>query len=251
LFVFIFITINSAFGLAYFLIADGIENVHPGSFRDVFFFSVQTLSTIGYGKMVPLSLAANMVVTCEVMVGIIFTAVTTGLVFSKFSRPMARVVFSNVAVITVHDGMPHLMLRLANERDSRIVDARIQVALLRKETSPEGHLMRRFHDLALLRHQIPFLQLSWTVMHPIDSDSPLHEATTDTLRDWDLEIVVSLTGLDETFSQTVHSRHSYIVDDIVFDADFVDVMRRREPDNGIDVDLSRIHDVRPSNIHKK
>lgn len=245
LFVASFLSINCIFGIIYFYIADGIENARLGSFRDGFFFSVQTLSTIGYGKMVPISLAANIVTTCEVMVGIIFIAVVTGLVFSKFSRPTARVMFSNVAVIDIMDGVPHLVLRVANERSNRIVDARIQVHLLRKETSAEGHTMRRFYDLALSRDKMPILQLSWTVMHSMDIGSPLFGLTLDTLKEWDAEFIVSLSGFDETFSQTIHARHSYIADDIVFDATFVDIIKRSEAENAIFVDLSKIHDVRP------
>lgn len=243
LFIASYLFINSFFGLIYLAVADGIENAHRGSFRDSFFFSVQTLSTIGYGKLVPISLTANVVVACETMIGILFAAVVTGLVFSKFSRPTARVLFSDVAVINLFYGVPHLMLRVANERNNRIVDARMQVTVLRKETSAEGHVMRRFYDLHLVREQIPILQLSWTVMHKMDESSPLYGLTRARLEEWDAEFIVSLSGLDETFSQTVHARHSYIAEDIVFDATFVDIIRRRDEGNDIEIDLSKIHDV--------
>ena len=168
------------------------------------------MATIGYGKMTPSGAAANLLVTLEALAGFGYFAVVTGLIFSKFSRPTARVLFSDVAVICPYDGVPHLMLRLANERGNRIVDADIRLVALRKEKSQEGHEMRRFHDLALLRHRVPMMQLTWTVMHRIDEKSPLYNATPQSLRDGDVELIVSLTGLDETLSQTIHARYSYL-----------------------------------------
>jgi inward rectifier potassium channel len=244
LFVSSFLLINLIFASVYYVIG-GIENTDPDSFTDAFFFSVQTLSTVGYGHWSPISLAANITVAIEAMVGILFAAVATGIIFSKFSRPTARVIFSNVAVINSFNGTPHLMFRVANQRNNRIVDARIHVALLRKETSSEGHRMRIFHDMELVRRQMPLLQLSWTVMHPLDKNSPLYGVNAEKLKEWDGEILVSLSGIDETFSQTVHARHSYLPDDIVPDAVFVDVVTRHEEDNGVEVNLARFHDTAP------
>lgn len=241
----IYFSINLAFACVYLLIDHGIENALSGSFTDAFFFSVQTFSTIGYGRMAPLGLTANLAVTAEVLIGFIFFAVTTGLLFSKFSRPTARVLFSNVAVICPYEGKPHLMIRLANQRNNRIVDANVHVVMLRKETTKEGHSMRRFYDLPTVRARIPILQLTWTLMHPIDEQSPLYGATEDTLREWDAEILVSLMGLDETFSQTIHTRWSYIVDDIHCDAMFEDVIQRQEADNGIIIDYTKFHTTHP------
>lgn len=239
-----YIGINLFFACIYYSLDGAIENAAPGSFADVFFFSVQTLSTIGYGKMDPVGIAANLVVTAEVLTGFIFYAMVTGIVFAKFSRPTARVLFSNVAVICPYEGKPHLMMRLANQRHNRIVDANVHVAMLRKETTSDGHSMRRFVDIPLVRNRMPILQLSWTLMHHIDEQSPLYGATTDTLRTWDAEILISLVGLDETFSQTIHTRWSYIVDDIHYDRVFEDVIKRREADNGIDIDYTKFHNVR-------
>ena len=240
-----YIFINLIFAWLYSLSKGGIENAAHGSFTDVFFFSVQTLSTIGYGKMAPTGLTSNLIVTAEVLTGFIFYAMVTGIVFAKFSRPSARVLFSNTAVICPYNGTPHFMMRMANRRHNRIVDANVHMVLLRKETDDEGHSMRRFHDLALVRSRMPVLQLTWTLLHPIDEHSPLYGADDETLRLWDAEILVSLTGLDETFSQTVHARQSYIADDIHCNARFEDVIRRRETDNGIDLDYTGFHTVRP------
>ena len=238
------LSINILFALGYLAIGDGIENARPDSFADAFFFSVQTLATIGYGKMAPQGLAANLLVTAETITGFCFFAVVTGLVFSKFSRPTARVLFSNVAVICPYNGVPHLMLRLANERNNRIVDANVHLVLLREETTKEGHDMRRFHDLKLVRSRTPVIRLTWTVMHPIDEHSPLYNATPEKLRESETEIIVSLTGLDETLSQTIHARYSYIAEEIKCNATFEDVLLQRD-DGRITVDYRHFHNIKP------
>jgi inward rectifier potassium channel len=240
----LYLSINILFMLAYIYLGSGISHARPGSFIDAFFFSVQTMSTIGYGNMSPVGLATNLLVTLQVLNGFGFFALVTGLVFSKFSRPTARVMFSNVAVICPYNGVPHFMFRLANERNNRIVDANIHVAILKKETTTEGHEMRKFHDLKLLRSRNPILQLSWSVMHMIDETSPLYHATPENLREWDAEIIVSLTGLDETLSQTIHARFSYIAEDIICNSTFVDILKRKENGRGVDVDYSHFHEVK-------
>jgi len=239
----LYLGINLLFALAYLAIG-GIEHAQPGSFADAFFFSVQTLSTIGFGRMAPVGLVANVLVTLEALTGFGFFALVTGLVFSKFSRPTARVLFSEVAVICPYDGVPHLMLRLANERSNRIVDANLHMVMLRKEVTQEGHQMRRFHDLKLVRSRIPILQLTWTAMHRIDGESPLHNATPLALRDIEAEIVVSLTGLDETLSQTIHARTSYVAEEIICGSAFVDILKRSD-DGRVEVNYNLFHEVRP------
>ncbi len=240
-----YLTLNLMFAWAYMAVGDDILNARPGSYADLFFFSIQTFATIGYGNMIPRGLAANVLVTVEAMTGFLFYAMMTGLVFSKFSRPTSRVVFSNVAVICPYNGVPHLMLRLANERGNRIVDARAQMAMLRNETTAEGHRMRRFHDMKLMRSSVPLLQLTWTTLHPIDEHSPLYGMTVEDLKETDAEIIVSLTGLDETFSQTIHARFSYRHDEIVFGAAFEDILHRSNA--GMEIHFDRFHDIRMLN----
>src|SRR5208337_4984173 len=155
---------NAAFALVYVLGGDSIENARPGSFTDAFFFSVQTMATIGFGKMVPRTGLANVLVTLESLVGLLGLAIATGLVFAKFSRPTARVLFSRVAVISPWDGVRSLMFRMANERDNRIIEAQVHVVLMRNEATAENVLVRRVHDLALLRHNNPSFALSWTAI---------------------------------------------------------------------------------------
>jgi inward rectifier potassium channel len=233
---------NSLFAAAYLLDPNGIQNARPGSFVDAFFFSVQTMSTIGYGTMVPRTFYANVLVSIEALVGLLSLAMVTGLIFAKFSRPTSRVLFSRLAVVTRRDGMPCLMFRVANQRGNQIVEARIHVVLALTETTAEGEVIRRLHDLELSRATNALFALSWTALHPITERSPLYRATTESLRTSEAEVIVSLTGLDETFSQTVHARHSYTVDEIVWGARFVDIISRAP--NGVRrVDYAHFHDV--------
>lgn len=236
---------NCLFALAYLLAGDSLQGGRPGSFADAFFFSVQTMATIGYGHLLPQTLWANLLVVFESLVGLLGLAVVTGLIFAKFSRPTARVLFSRVAVIGRWDGVPALMFRMANQRGNQIAEARVHVVLARNETTTEGEVFRRLHDLELIRNQTALFALTWTAIHPLRDNSPLHAATPASLAQTEAEIIVSLTGLDESFSQTVHARHSYRVDDIIWGARFVDVLARL-PDGRRRIDYAHFHDVTAS-----
>jgi len=181
IFVSVFLVTNALFALGYVAGTDSIENARPGSFVDAFFFSVQTMATIGYGKLAPRTLYANVLVTVEVLIGVVGLAIATGLAFAKFSRPTARVLFSGRVVIAPHEGVPSLMFRMANARGNNIVEAQLHVVLAREETTREGEAMRRFHDLRLLRPQTALFTLSWTAIHPITDGSPLAGATPEDL----------------------------------------------------------------------
>ena len=236
---------NAAFAMVYVLGGDSIENAHPGSFTDAFFFSVQTMATIGFGKMVPRTGLANVLVTLESLVGLLGLAIATGLVFAKFSRPTARVIFTRVAVISQWEGVRSLMFRMANERGNRIIEAQVHVVLMRTEATAENVLVRRVHDLALLRNNNPSFGLSWTAIHPINERSPLWGATPVSLAANDDEIVVSLTGLDETYSQTIHARHAYAADEIICGVRFADILTRL-PDGRMQIDYGHFHDIVPA-----
>jgi inward rectifier potassium channel len=240
----IFLVINTGFAVAY-LLTDGISGARRGSFWDAFFFSVQTMGTIGYGTMSPANFAANVLVTLESMVGLLGLAMVTGLVFSKFSRPVARVMFSKVAVITHRDGVPTLMLRVANERANHIVEAQLRLALLRNERTLEGEWVRRIQDLSLVRSQSPAFTLSWTVLHPILPNSPLYGATAQKMAEQEYEIIVTLTGIDETLSQNIHARHSYQAGEIVWNARFADVLTIL-PDGRRQLNYAKFHEVIPA-----
>lgn len=237
-----FLGVNLVFALLYAADRGGIANARPGNYVDAFFFSVQTLGTLGYGVMAPRSLYANLVVTAESFTGILIIALFTGIIFARFSRPFARVVFSKVAVVTPFDGVPTLMFRAANQRGNSILDAHIAVSLARNYTTNEGVSMRRFHELKLLRDSNPLFALSWTVMHPIDQASPLFGLGLAEMIEQDMEIVVMLSGMDETIADHIYTRHSYMAEEILWNRRFVDVISvaggRRV------VDLNRFHETR-------
>jgi inward rectifier potassium channel len=237
-----FLVVNTGYALLYASIGDGIENARAGSLGDAFFFSVQTLATIGYGKMAPRTLAANLVVSAEALMGMIGLAVTTGLVYARFARPTARVIFSDRAVIRTFQGVPSLLFRMGNARVNQIVEARLKVTLLADERTAEGETIRRVHDLRLLRSEQSMFALTWTVVHPIGEDSPLRGETPDSLRAKRAAIVVSLTGLDEGLAQTIHARGGYSADQIVWNARHADILSTR-PDGTPVVDYRRFHDT--------
>jgi inward rectifier potassium channel len=238
-----YLAINVVFALAYLTIGpDGIENARAGAFDDAFFFSVQTLATIGYGKLVPRSDAANWVVTLESVLGLLLFAMTTGIVFTRFAKARARVLFGARAVVTTYDGKPAFMFRMANERGNQIAEATVSATLLRTETLKEGTTMRRQYDLDLVRsHSIVFI-LTWTVIHVIDERSPLYGMTVESLAAGEIEVVVAVHGFDETVSSTIHARHSYLPEEIHFDARLADILTKL-PDGRRQIDFTRFHEV--------
>jgi inward rectifier potassium channel len=239
-----YLLLNLLFALGFTLLPGSIANAEPGSFADAFSFSVQTFATIGYGAMAPASRAGHVLMVLEAFVGMLTTALVTGAVFAKFSRPTARVRFAKVAVVQPRNGQPHFMFRMANERGNQIVEARVQLAMALWERTSEGELMRRFFDLKPVRAQNMMFALSWTAMHAIEPDSPLYGQTQASLRDAEAELVVSLVGTDETMAQTVHARWSYLADEILFDHRYVDMIRFLP--NGLRaVELERIDEVEP------
>lgn len=232
---------NSIFALIYW-IDGGVAGARRGSFSDMFFFSVQTMATIGYGRMSPTTFLSNAVMSFEALFGLVGLALMTGLVFAKFSLPTARVRFSNLAVVSRHNGEPTLMFRMANLRANRIVEATIHVALTRVEKTAEGETVRRWYDLAMQRERSALFALSWTAQHRIDQTSPLFGATRESLTSQDAGLTVSIIGLDETFSQTVHARHFYAADAILFGKRLVDIMTFT-PGAGAAVDYAHFDDV--------
>ncbi len=238
-----YLAVNSVFAVGYWALGDAIENARPGSLLDCFFFSVQTLATIGYGKFAPGTVGANLLVTVEALLGMIGLAVTTGLVFARFSRPTARILFSRVAVVAPYDGVPSLMFRMANARGNQIVEARLRLTLIRDELTAEGQRVRRLHDLGLRRSEHGAFALSWTAIHPIDEASPLHGFDSDMLVSSMADVVASLTGIDESIAQTVHARHGYRAEDIRWNMRFVDILQS-DPRRSV-IDYTRFHEVEP------
>lgn len=219
---------NAGFAVLYWLDPGGIENARAGSYADAFYFSIQTLATIGYGRFAPLDTYSHLLVTVESAVGLLWSALTTGLVFAKFARPTARVMFSRVAVITSRDGVPSLVFRLANERSNQIVEAQLRLTAFRTEKTLEGETVRRYHDLPLVRSQSPMFTLSWTAVHQITESSILYNQTPESLLAAEVEILVTFIGVDNTFAQTVHARHNYSVSDLRWNERFLDILHRDE-----------------------
>jgi inward rectifier potassium channel len=235
--------VNIFFGLLYWLDPNGIENARPGSFADAFFFSVQTLATVGYGRFNPDSLYANILSSVEIFVGLLGLSMMTGLLFARFSVPRARVLFSDLVTVSTYEKQRTLMFRVANQRHNYILQAAVRVTVLRDQVSAEGERFRRFHDLHLVRNSTPILALSWTVMHIIDQSSPLYGLDNYDLGD--LVIIVSLIGTDETFSQPIQARKEYAAEDIRWGYRFVDIMRNTESGRRI-IDYRHFHDVQPA-----
>lgn len=239
-----YLAANALFAAGYLALGDDIENATPGSFSDAFFFSVQTMATIGYGKMSPKTLGAHLLVSVETVVGMLGLATMTGLVFTKFARPTARVLFSAVAVVRPYEGVPSLMIRMANARASQIVEATLSMVLVRGEVTSEGEQVRRIRDLKLVRGRSAMFALTWTAIHPIDEDSPLYGQDAAAYRASDADLIVSLTGLDESLAQTVHARHAYRADEVRFGHRFVDVLAVR-PDGVREIDYGRFDETEP------
>jgi len=241
-----YLALNGGFGVAFLLCGPGALVGGAGSaFGRAFFFSVETFSTIGYGNVVPVGLAANLVVTLEALVGLLWLALATGLLFARFSRPTARVVFSRTAVIAPYRGIKAFEFRIANVRSSQLIEVSATVMLARFEEAG-GRQVRRFYNLALERSSVVFFPLSWTIVHPIDETSPLKDLTRDDLRRSDGEFLVLLSGVEETFAQRVHVRSSYKWDEVVWGARFSDILDHPKGDEPITMDVSRLHAIEPA-----
>jgi len=224
----LYLGVNVLFASAYLLFGSGIENMRSHSFQDAFFFSVQTLATIGYGKMVPITFAANIIVTIEALCGLLGVAMITGLMFAKFSRPTARVLWSRVLTVAPHDGIPAMMFRLANERQNQIVEATMRFLMVRVETTKEGMRVRRVYDLPLQRSQSGVFALSWLAIHRITKESPLHGQTLEQLAKAGVQFSAQMSGIDDSFAQNVNARAAWSVDDVRLGEQFEDILRTGE-----------------------
>jgi inward rectifier potassium channel len=240
----IFVLFNLLFAEIYNLGVAPIANAKPGSFSDLFFFSVETTSTVGYGDMHPQTMYGHMVATVENFFGLVSLAVMTGLVFSRFSRPRARLIFANNPVITIHNGAPTLMLRVANARNNFISDASAKLWIIRGVTSAEGRRSVTFLPMQLERSDNPVFALSWTLFHKIDADSPLHGMSAEDLVASDMNFALTINGLDETSAQVVHSRNRYSAQDLRVGHEFVDIIHVDE-EGMRHMDYAKIHDTRP------
>jgi inward rectifier potassium channel len=241
-----YFTIHLLFAALYELDDNAITNAPNGDYLDAYFFSVQTMMTIGYGSMAPATTWANVLVTIEAFFGMFTTAILTGLVFARFARPTANVLFSNVVCIATHEGKPTLMMRCANARGNRIVEACMSVTLALTVRTKEGHTFRKIKEVPLVRSKNSMFFVSWTAMHVIDEESPLRGETHASLDTQAAELLVVLTGIDEDLGATVHARQAYGAEDIRFDHRFVDVISLTPGSHGLrEIDYGKFHDTVP------
>jgi inward rectifier potassium channel len=238
------IGINAIFAVLYAADPGCVSGARPGDLEDAFYFSVQTFATIGYGAMAPATRFGHAVVVVEALVGTLGVALVTGVTFAKFARPTGRILFAAKAVISVRDGVPHLVFRLANWRGNMVVEGHLRAFVLRRHKTGEGETMRVPVDLPLVRDRTAMFALTWVPMHRIDRSSPFWGGADELakLKAEHAEIFLSFSGLDETSGQQIHARHNYSLDDIVYNARFVDVLTI-DDDGRRTVDYAGFHDL--------
>ena len=242
-----YLVVNAFFAAIYVALGEGaLTGTHSemfgGHFAEAFFFSVHTLATIGYGTIAPSTLAANVIVTLETLIGLVGVAVMAGISFARFARPVVNILFSRNAVIAPYRGGRAFMFRIVNRRSNQVVDLETRVMLTRRKRGSQTN-EREFLQLQLERDRVSFFPLSWTIVHPIDPLSPLAEWTGEDLVECDAEFLILLNGFDETFSQTVHTRSSYKAHEVVWGARFRSMFNPPDADGTISVDIRKLHEI--------
>jgi inward rectifier potassium channel len=239
-----FLLLNGFFAILYSLGDNPIANLPPDHPSYLIYFSIETLSTVGYGFMYPQTHYAHIIASTEMFTGLVYAAVMTGLIFARFSRPQARFVFARTIAVGRHEAKSTLMIRVANARHNTISDASASLWLLRTETTSEKSNFRRFHNLRLERSQNPIFVLSWTLLHVIDATSPLFGMTKEALTTMDAALVLSVQGRDENFASLVNDRKTYSAQDFRFNHRYVDILQT-DGEGGLKLDYRRFHDVEP------
>jgi inward rectifier potassium channel len=238
--------INLIFAGLYLARPGCIANARPGAFGDAFFFSIETLATVGYGVMAPANVYGHMVASAEIITGMAFTAIMTGLVFVRFSKAKAKIAYADVAVITRHNGRPTLMFRIANVRTSVMTQVRVEVNALLRETTDEGNQYRRLHELPLARSSIPLFPMVLLLMHEIDEHSPLANLDAEALAESDVTIILSLEARDPQLAAMVYDMKAYFARDLRPGMRFVDAVTQ---EGGRTVaDLRRISLIEPDEV---
>jgi inward rectifier potassium channel len=241
---FIFIALNAMFAVLYSLGSHPVANVANDGMLSLFYFSIETLATVGYGDMHPQTEYGHLVATTEIFTGMCFLAVLTGLVFARFSRPRARFVFADNPVVTSRGGKPTLMVRMANARHNAISRANARLWLLRAERTVEGDKLRRFYEFKLERHEHPMFVLSWTLFHTIDKESPLHGMTASDLVDSEAMLILNVGGLDDASAQQLYARRIYPAPDIRWRHRYRDITSV-SPQGRFLLDYTKFHDTEP------
>lgn len=238
----VFVAFNAVFAFFYWIGGQPVSNVPGGAYIDYLYFSIETLSTAGYGDMHPQTHYGHFIATVELFTGIFSMSLMTGLIFARFSRPSARLLFADNPVISSHEGAPTLMVRFANERHNIISNATAKLWLLKNVVSKEGQSLRRFYELPLVRNEHPALALSWTLYHVIDEQSPLYGLNADDLEAANVSLVVVVSGYDVVAAQTVHARRSYEHPDIRFGQRYADILDTSE-DGRLRIDYGKFHET--------
>lgn len=243
-----YVALNAFFAMAFVACGPGAltgfaNQTALDRFTRAFFFSVCTLATIGYGNIVPVTFAANVLVAFESLVGLLGFAIVAGIMFSRFARPRAEIAFSRNAVVAPYGDKMALMFRIVNKKRNEIVEMEAKVLLAQRKRDGVSITDREFIPLKLERDRVVFFPLSWTIVHPIDEASPLRGCSAENLRARDAELLILLNGFDETFSQTVHTRSSYKADEVVWGAKFQNMFNPLDDDGTISIDIRRLHDI--------
>jgi inward rectifier potassium channel len=238
----VFLVFNAVFAFFYWIGDQPIANVPGGAYIDYLYFSIETLSTAGYGDMHPQTHYGHFIATVELFTGIFSMSLMTGLIFARFSRPNPRLLFADHPVIAKHEGKPTLMIRFANERHNIIGNASAKLWMLKDEVSAEGESLRRFYELRLVRNEHPALALSWTLYHILDDQSPLYGLSPADFESFEISLVVVVSGYDVVAAQTVHARKSYNYPDIRFGHRYVDILDTAE-DGRLKIAYGRFHET--------
>jgi inward rectifier potassium channel len=242
-----YLIINLFFALLYFMAPGSVVNLPAGSLVDAFFFSIETLATVGYGNMAPVTLFSHIISAIEIFVGMLLTATMTGLVFVRFSRPKAKILFADHAMVSRSGGQAQLMIRMGNGRLHALYDASVRVTTLVSETGPDGQHFRRMVDLKLRRTDMPFFPLTWTLIHEITEDSPLaglRHIDAPALQESGLRIMVSITTRDPSLGAQVYAAHTYAAKDMVLDMHYANAITSIGNDYSV-ADMGKINDMEP------
>lgn len=241
----LYVLINVIFAFAFWIRPGCIAEMKPDSFEDAFFFSIETLATVGYGHMYPATTYGHIVVSLETVIAMFCTAVMTGVIFVRFSRPTAKIIFSRTMVITNFNGKRTLMLRVANGRHQSMVETQFRIMMHHDEQTIDHGSFRKFHTLKLTFDHLTLFPAALTLMHVIDESSPLHGMTKEDIVACDMRLVASIVGVDTVIPAAMQSQQGYDADDIRFDERFVEIYNE-EPDGRLTVDYGRLHETEPA-----
>ena len=240
----VFILLNAVFAFVYWVGDDPVANVPRGSYIYDLYFSIETISTVGYGDLHPQTHYGHVVASLEMFTGLFYAGVLTGLIFARFSRPRARVLFADSMVVSNHEGHRTLMIRIANERQNTISNASAKLWMTRA-AGADGRYFRAIYEMPLLRRESPVFMLSWTIFHRIDEASPMFNVTAEDLAKLSATFVIIIDGFDESSAQIVRARRGYTHADLRFDERYVDILDSSE-DGELTLDYRKFHDTEPS-----